>query len=161
MALSYLVGGTSREEEGRCRLNPDPGRRKGRVSLFLLAPGSFRRDTRDHAAVDAQIVQFAGRKVRQLAYRLAIDSAACAGFLQPSKHADDAGAGGTLFTDSAGVGVRCSHCLIASHLFVSTSRPIRFVVGLKMAQLLRLHNDLFSHCCYAESARRVGDFLSM
>lgn len=31
VALSYLVGDTSREEEGRCRLNPDPGRREGRV----------------------------------------------------------------------------------------------------------------------------------
>ncbi len=132
VALSYLDGGTSREEEGRCRRNPDPGRRKGRVSLFLLAPGSFRRDPRDHAAVDAQIVQLAARQVRQLAHGLAIDGAACAGFLQASKHGHDTGAGGTLFTDSAGVGVRCSHCLIASHLFVSPSRPIRFV-GLKMA----------------------------
>ena len=59
-------------------------------------------------------------------------SALTSGFLQASKHGHDTGAGGTLFTDSAGVGVRCSHCLIASHLFVSTSRPIRFV-GLKMA----------------------------
>ena len=132
---------------------PKPGPREegGSGILFLLAPGRFGCDPGDHAAVDAQVIQFACRQAGQFGNRLAINGATGAGFLQTSKQAHDASSGGPFVVGGVGKSVRCSHCFhLRLYRFVFTAQRIR-AVGMKMDPMLRLHNGQYLNAAMQQS----------
>ncbi len=119
---------------------PRPREEEGSGILILLAPGRFAGDAGDHAAMQAQIIQFAVRQVGQFGHGLAIHGTTGACFLQAHDQSHDAVADCALFTGGLGQCVRCGHFSIASVSGSFGSVRVIRSVERKMPRMLRLHN---------------------
>ena len=136
-----FCGGILREEEGGCRLNPDPREEEGvgyRYSL-LRTPGGFVSHAADVRAAHAEVGEVAVGQIVQFAQGLAIDRTAghvITGVGDEFRDATVASfvAGGAL------VQYENSHFIYSSSCGFAAGRIACRFVRANMVRFLRLHN---------------------
>ena len=124
-----------------------PGRRKGASQEFLLPVCGLKGHAGDHFAGQAQIGQVAGREGAQFLHRPVIDPTTLqseAHILEKGQEALGKGAGG-----GAGAVYICHD----TRAFSSGAAGAFYrAAGIKMGQMLQLHNSHGAQCCYAANA---------